>query len=115
MQLSRRLFLACSPAALAGCTLANQIGITTAMTYAQVLADASGIVNQLSALVPNISQIAPKILTPANASAAAQALALAKGLLAGLSVNTQAKAGASTLLTVEGYVNQVLDALAGVA
>src|ERR1035437_8827125 len=99
MQISRRLFsttaLAVPFLAVAGCAGAG------ALTSAQVLADASGIVNQLSALVPNIAIAAPTVLTAAVATQAEKALALAKGLLAGLTANVPAAAGASTLLTVE--------------
>lgn len=109
MYISRRSLLAgVSLAALAGCTG------TGALTPAQVLADATGAVQALTALVPDVAMAAPKLLPAAVQAQVMDGLKLATALLQKLTTSTPAASAAGTLQTVEGYIVDALQALAAV-
>lgn len=105
--LSRRAALigtsALSVAALAACSL-------TPALDAQILADASGVVSSLSAVASQVNTLAPGKV-PASVT---NGLSVAQGLVASLSTATPIPTGASTLQTVDGYINAALQAFATV-
>ena len=110
---SRRKILAATTAVIPVGFLAA-CGANAAKTDAQVLADASGIVNNLLALVPAIEIADPSLLPSALSATIVSGLNTAKTLLGNLSASTPAVTGASTLKIVESYVNAALNALSSV-
>ena len=117
-RLTRRRVLACVPfstvvfvpafVGLSDCTPAQ------ATTDAQVLADASGAVASLNAVVQQFSAIDPKCLDPNTLAGIQNGLKIAQGLIANLSTATPAPTGASTLAQVDTYLNDGLTAIASV-
>jgi hypothetical protein len=85
-----------------------------ATTDAQVLADATGIVNSLLSEVPLLAATAPAVVTPALAGQVIGYLTSARTLVLALSSATPAAAGASTLAQVEGFINQALAGLTAI-
>lgn len=96
-------------AILAGC------GTTAAATLdAQVLADATGVVNSLSTLFPAVVAAVPNFIPSAVVTSVNNGLTIAKNLVTTLTTDTPVNMGASTLQTVESYVNSAVNALAAV-
>ncbi len=106
--ISRGLGLAAVAPLLAACPA----GSTT--TDAQVLADASGAVSSLNAVVAQFAAIDPKGLDATTLTEIQNGLKIAQGLIASLSTATPAASGASTLAQVDSYLNAGLTAIASV-
>ena len=111
---TRRAILGAAPAILAGCSLLGNL------TPAQVLADASGILSSLSGAVSTVNANAATLLAlgikivPSTLAPVAAGIATAQQLVAALSTGLPASQSASTLQTVEAYINDALNALAAV-
>lgn len=93
-------------AALAACAT----GTSAATLDAQILADASGAVNGVSAVATQVNALKPGAIS----STVIAGLTAAKGLVASLSASTPAPTGATTLQTVDTDISNALTALAAV-
>lgn len=87
---------------------------TASVTPAQLIADAQGILAELftppaSGAIPGIAGIFPGKIPAATLASIEQGIVTGEAALAKLGVAPPAPAGANTLQTVEGYINDALD------
>lgn len=107
--LSRRALLR-GTTAIAGVAVLAACGANAATLDAQILADASGAVNGASAVATQVNSLKPGAVS----AAVLAGLATAKTLIASLSASTPLAAGATTLQTIDTYINDALTALSAV-
>ena len=106
MHLSRRAILGAPvAAALTSCGL-------VALTPAQIVAEAGVAAKGLSGALTQLAAVDSTLIPPATLATVQNDLTLAQGAASSLSANLPATNGASTVQTVEGYINAVLNTLA---
>ena len=85
------------------------------VTPAQIAADATGIVNELATLLPQIENVAPKAFSQTQLAQITNDISLAQKALANLSAGMPATNGASVAQQIDFYINDAVGALATVA
>lgn len=93
---------------------ACQSTTTAPVTPAQIGADLQGVLTAISTIEPLIVATAPNALTPAQQAKITNDLAQAQATLATLTAGLPAVTGASEAQTVDGYINDAMNALAAV-
>lgn len=89
----------------------GEISASSETLSAQVLADTSAALNQLSIVLPALTATTPPVLTQDQVAPLLRDIAEAQSMLATISATTPKTPGASVLSTVLGYVNAVLGAV----
>ncbi len=107
MHLSRRAILGV-PVAV---TLTSCAGVD--LTPAQIVTEAGTVAKGLSGALAQLAGADPTLIPTGTLATLQSDLALAQGAASALNTSLPASNAASTVQTVEGYVNAVLNALAG--
>ena len=94
------------PLALAGCT-------GTPLTPAQIITIAQSAVSGLTGMLKGVASQYPNVIPASMVGTLTNVLTLASGAATTLSNGLPATAGASTVHVIEGYINDVLNTLAG--
>ncbi len=94
------------PLAIAGCA-------TGTVTPAAIVTEAQSVASGLAGMLKSLTAAYPTLIPSSTAATIAADLTLAQSAATTLSSNIPAATGASTVKTVEGYVNAVLTTLAG--
>lgn len=109
MTITRRSLLAGTtliPLAMAGCA-------TAPVTPASVITEANAVASGLAGMLQSVTAQYPALIPASTAAMLAADLTLAQSAAKTLSSALPATTAASTVKTVEGYVNAVLTTLAG--
>jgi hypothetical protein len=111
----RRILGGTSLLALAAVGLMAGCSSSAATTPAQIVADAAGLVSALQSDLPLIVAADPNLMDAQTEAAVQMDLAKAQALAAQVTPQMTATQGATTLKTVEAYINVALEAASAVA
>ena len=95
-------------AAVAAC---SQVASPPGTLPAQILADVTGALNQLAAVIPSLTMTTPPVLSQTVEATLLADVNYALGFMATVSSSTPAATGVTVLARAEGYFNAVLVAL----
>ena len=88
---------------------------SSAATPAQIIADAQGALQGLANVIPALYVAKPPVISKAEETSLSNILAEGLAFMKGIGPGTPAQTGASTLATIEGYLNAVLTILTPIA
>jgi hypothetical protein len=106
--MSTSALMAAGAAALAAC---SSVPSAPGTLPAQILADVTGALNQLAAVIPSLTMTTPPVLSQTVEATLLADVNYALGFMATVSSSTPATTGATVLARAEGYFNAVLVAL----
>lgn len=112
--LSRRNLLATSVLVPAGILLANCSGTSTASAEAQMLADAAGVLSAIKSVATAVNTYDPAALPAAVLTQIVASVVAAQGIIGSLSGASAPAPTATTLVTLDTYINNGLQAIAAV-
>jgi len=114
MKLSRRTVVAstalASSAVLIGC---SKLGLSTTLTPASIVAQGLALAQGLSGMLTQVSSTYPSLIPAPTLKTLTTDLTLATGAANTLNSSLPAASEASTVQTIDGYINAVLNTLAG--